>query len=225
MSASPRMVVIAVTDIHGRAETLDLIAAELAAADLVLLTGDLTHFGRRPDAERVVEAVRRHNPNILAVSGNCDYPEVEGYLIGQGIGLHARHQMVGGVAFLGLGGSLPAPGRTPNEFTERELAAFLEEAATGLDPAAPCVLVSHQPPTDTAVDKVNSGAHVGSRAVRRFIEEHAPLVCFSGHIHEAAGTDAIGPTRLVNPGPLRNGGYAHARLADGAVELEIRRFR
>jgi hypothetical protein len=30
----------------------------------------------------------------------------------------------------------------------------------------------------------------------------------SGHIHEAYGTDQIGSTLLVNPGPFRNGRYA-----------------
>jgi len=36
------------------------------------------------------------------------------------------------------------------------------------------------------------------------------------------GTDTIGKTKLVNPGPLRNGGYAYAEIGDEVEVLEIR---
>jgi Icc-related predicted phosphoesterase len=49
-----------------------------------------------------------------------------------------------------------------------------------------------------------------------------PLICFTGHIHEARGIDAIGRTKLINPGPLREGGYAYAVLHDDVETLEIR---
>ncbi|MHC4593245.1 MAG: metallophosphoesterase, partial [Planctomycetota bacterium] len=196
------MIIIAVADIHGRIERLSDLAETLAEADVVLLTGDLTHFGGRGDAARTVEAVRKHNPQVLAVAGNCDHPDVAAYLAGEGISLDCRHVIIDGVAFLGVGGSLPCPGRTPNEFSDDELAAFLQEAAEGLPRDLPWVLVSHQPPSDTAVDRVHSGAHVGSQSVRRFIEDFQPLVCFTGHIHEAAGTDTIGRTKIINPGSL-----------------------
>ncbi len=216
------MKIAALTDIHGRTERLADLADELAAADLVLLCGDLTNFGRRPEAEAVLTAVRSRNPHVLAVPGNCDCPDVAAYLDGEGANLHARHVVIGSVAFLGLGGSLPCPGRTPNEFTEDELAGFLASAADGLAHDVSRVLVSHQPPRDTALDRVRSGAHVGSRSVRAFIEERKPLVCFTGHIHEAAGMDAIGPTRIVNPGPLHMGHCACAEVARTLDRLEIR---
>ena len=216
------MIVVAITDLHGDAAALRGFADALEAADVVLIAGDLTHFGRRDQAAEVVDAVRRRNPNVLAVPGNCDYPDVTRYLAEEGIGLHGAHRIVDGVAFLGLGGSLRCPGRTPNEFAEPELAAFLDAAADGLDPALPWLLVSHQPPRDTAMDLVRSGLHVGSTAVREFILAHEPLACFSGHIHEAAGTGALGGTQLANPGPARGGRYARAEL-DGALKaLELR---
>lgn len=216
------MIVVALSDIHGRTGRLADIAGDLSAADVVLLTGDLTHFGHRDDAARVVDAVRRHNPRILAVPGNCDYPDVAAFLAQEGIGLHARQVVMDGVAFLGVGGSLPCPGRTPNEFTEEELGAFLEDAALELSRDLPWVLVSHQPPRDTIVDHARGGLHVGSTAVRDFIAQFEPVACFSGHIHEAAGTDAIGPTTLVNCGPLHVGRYAYAEITGGLDVLEIR---
>src|SRR5262249_38572621 len=47
------------------------------------------------------------------------------------------------------------------------------------------ILVTHSPPRDTACDLVQSGAHVGSRAIRAFVERHQPPALLSGHIHEA----------------------------------------
>jgi len=217
------MKILALTDVHGSVSSIERLAGPLAEADIVLLTGDLTHFGGADDAACVVAAVREHNGRVLAVAGNCDYPAVCEWLEREGIGLHARHQVIDGVAFLGVGGSLPAPGRTPGEFTEAELASFLNAAAEGLSTELPWVLVSHQPPADTALDVVRSGTHVGSASVRRFIEEHQPVACFTGHIHEAAGTDSIGPTRLANPGPARGGRYTYAEVTDRLEVFEVRR--
>jgi len=47
--------------------------------------------------------------------------------------------------------------------------------------------------------------HVGSRAIRAFIERHQPPLVLSGHIHESprvSGSyrDAIGRTMAINPG-------------------------
>jgi Icc-related predicted phosphoesterase len=216
------VIIVAVTDLHGTVSGFDSIGSDLTAADLVLLTGDLTHFGRSKDAARVVAAVRARNPRVLAVAGNCDNLEVEDYLRAEGISLHGRNATADGLALVGLGGSLPCPGKTPNELSEGRLRALLEQAAAGLDADLPLVLVSHQPPRDTATDRVYGGAHVGSESVRWFVETHRPLVCFTGHIHEAMGTDCIGETRIVNPGPLRHGGYAYAEIDGGLKTLEIR---
>ncbi|MFW6188929.1 MAG: metallophosphoesterase [Planctomycetota bacterium] len=216
------MIIVALTDIHGAARGLDRFAGPLGEADLVLLAGDLTHFGGRDDAEAALQAVRQHNESVLAVPGNCDRPEVTDYLSEQGVGLHGHCTEVDGIAFLGLGGSLPAPGGTPNEFSEEKLGALLQRAGDEADPERPWVLLSHQPPADTAVDRVSGGDHVGSQSVRRFIERHEPLICFSGHIHESRGTDRIDATRLVNPGPARHGHYAWAELDGDVRTLEVR---
>jgi hypothetical protein len=217
------MKIVGITDIHGHTERLGELAEELSAADVVLLCGDITHFGHRSTAEQVLAACRRHNPRILAVAGNCDYPDVEAYLAEEEISLHGTHVIVEEVAFLGVGGSLPCPGRTPNEHTEKDLEAILSQAAAGLSRQLPWVLVAHQPPRDTALDRVQSGAHVGSRAVREFILEYEPAMCLTGHIHESVGMDSLGPCKLVNPGPVGSGGYAYAEVNCTLELLEIRR--
>ncbi len=130
--------------------------------------------------------------------------------------------LIDGVNFLGVGGSLPCPGMTPNEFSDGDFEGFLAEAASDLRPDAPVILVSHQPPRNTVTDLAGIGRHVGSISVRAFIETVQPLVCFTGHIHEGRGMDCIGRTKVVNPGPLWTGSYAYARVRGKVAEVEIR---
>lgn len=47
------------------------------------------------------------------------------------------------------------------------------------------VLVTHSPPYNTDLDIEKHGLHVGSAAIKKFIEEEKPFVTLHGHIHEA----------------------------------------
>lgn len=219
------MKIVALTDIHGRVQAADLIADDLKSADLVILPGDLTTFGKREEAAQIVDAVRKHNANVLAVMGNCDYPEVEQYLTDEGLCIHRSHRRVNGVVFAGLGGSLKCPIPTLNEWTEEQVAEHLEAAVKGAPADVPLVLVSHQPARNTITDLAANGGHVGSTAVRDFIERRKPILCLSGHIHEAQGTDSIGPTTLVNPGPFMEGRYVVVEIDGDACRVEIRRAK
>lgn len=216
------MIIVALADIHDNLEGLSAASEDLSAADVVLLVGDLTNFGRQDAASRVVRAIRKYSDRVLAVPGNCDYPEVDAYLRGEGINLHRRCVVVEGVAFVGIGGSLPCPGRTPNEFSEEDFEAFLAEAGSAVHPYDPLVLVTHQPPRGTVTDRIWNGLHVGSESVRAFIIGMQPVLCLTGHIHEGRGVDSIGRTKVVNAGPLSTGGYVYARVGRNAAEVEIR---
>ena len=83
------------------------------------------------------------------------------------------------------------------------------------------LLVCHTPPHGTATDVVGDGVHVGSPAVRAFIERVQPEVCLTGHIHEARATDVLGTTQIINPGALSGGGYARIRLAEGRLTASL----
>lgn len=218
------MDILAISDIHGDVNRLQKMSEQIAAADLVLLVGDITNFGGEQEIIEILKLVQSNNFNILAVPGNCDFPPVAAHLDKLGINIEASHQVVDGIGFVGLGASLYSPSRsTPNEVSEQELADNLDRAVSDLPPDIPFVLVSHQPPRETAADKVTEGMHVGSHSVRRFLEAHQPLVCFTGHIHEGSGIDAIGETQVVNPGPFFRGHYAVARINGGLEILEIRK--
>ncbi len=217
------MDILAIPDIHGDTNRLKKMSTQMEAADIVLLVGDITNFGREHEATEIIKIVQQHNFNILAVAGNCDFPPVAEYLDKLGINIESSHQVIDGIGFVGLGASLYSPSRgTPNEVSEQDLANNLDRAISELPDATPFVLVSHQPPRDTAADRIMEGVHVGSHSVRQFLEKHQPLVCFSGHIHEGSGIDAIGETQVVNPGPFFRGNYATACISDGLESLEIK---
>lgn len=84
------------------------------------------------------------------------------------------------------------------------IAGSLAALAAACDPAN-TLFVLHSPARGTRCDLVQGGHHVGSRAIRRFVEERQPPLVLSGHIHESprvsgAWRDELGRSILVNPG-------------------------
>jgi len=84
------------------------------------------------------------------------------------------------------------------------IAEALAELSGRSDPSR-TVYVTHSPPRDTACDVIATRQHVGSRAIRAFIEARQPRLVLSGHIHESprvsgAWRDVVGRTPVVNPG-------------------------
>ena len=113
--------------------------------------------------------------------------------------------------------SAPDGSLHPFTFTGRERDESLEaemdllettvRGATGAFSAveSPLVCVFHGPPHGTACDQIAGGAHVGSRATRRFLERMRPSLSLHGHIHESPTVsgrfaDRVGSTICVNPG-------------------------
>ncbi|MFN8372849.1 MAG: metallophosphoesterase family protein [Anaerolineae bacterium] len=210
------MNIIALPDLHEKGiQQLPLIAAQLAAVDLVLLVGDMTNDNN--GIAQVIDAVKHYNPNIRAVTGNWDNEDADQYLSALNINLTARHEVIDGITFIGAGGAL-SPGAGPRLYTEEQFAANLQKAAAGVDPTLPRILVTHQPPT--GVLRIRA---LGSSAVREFIENTQPILCFCGHVHQARGIENIGSTQVINPGPLYHGHYAYVKVMNGQVTaLEIR---
>ena len=80
---------IAVGDIHDEPGLFARIP-ELAQADGIIVTGDLTITGGVKQAEMVMDVLRAHNPRIWAQIGNMDRPEVDEWLSGLGCNLHTQ---------------------------------------------------------------------------------------------------------------------------------------
>lgn len=217
--------IIAIGDLHENVDALPLLEPHARDADVLVVTGDLTNSGGVPTARRVLAAVRRLNPRCLAQVGNMDHLSIDRFLGDAGVNLHRRGHRIGDAGIFGVGGSNPTPFGTPTEFTEDEIALFLEEAHAAVADAPVRVAVPHMPPHGTAVDVVKSGAHVGSRAVRDFLVAKSPDVCITGHIHEAVGSDRVGRTLVLNPGPFSEARFVEVRIDGGSVEAEIVRLR
>jgi len=208
---------------HGDSTLINAVIDRAGEVEVMLVTGDLTHFQGAKEARTLLSQARRRLKHVWAVPGNCDLPEVLHWLEEEGLSLHGCHKTLHGVAFLGAGKSLPSWGNTPNEVSEDgAFASILDRAIAGIEQHTPRVLVTHQPPFGTRNDLVGPGKHRGSQAIRHFIERHQPLASFCGHIHEAQGVDRIGFTQVVNPGPLREGNFAWAEIQDGTLRVEIR---
>lgn len=203
--------------------TIDRIAFA-RTADFIILNGDLTNYGSCREVKQVLESIMDVNPSVLAQLGNLDKPEINDYLEELDINLHNQIRLLKNRAcLLGVGGSNITPFKTPTEFSELQLEAFLAngfEQATKYRQLAepiekikiPLILVSHTPPFRTTTDRLRNGKPVGSTAIRRFIEEQQPDLCIVGHIHEAKGIDRIGKTAIYNPGMFRDGGWLEIHI-------------
>jgi Icc-related predicted phosphoesterase len=97
---------------------------------------------------------------------------------------------------------------------------------TAEDDLADAVFLFHAPPHGTDLDRaaldgkliegIQPDVHVGSIAVRRFIEERQPLLTLHGHIHESAG--------LTGSWKQRVGRTWMFSAAHGGPELALIRF-
>jgi len=214
------MRIIALGDIHMDTGDVAKIPA-IDTADHIIVTGDITNYGSSQDAATVLNSLLAINSSILGVAGNLDQPDVARYLEDLGISLHGRGIMVTDLGIMGLGGSNYTPFNTPYEFSEQELGAFLAAGFSQIDPARNFILVSHTPPVKTKTDRLLNGRHVGSMAVRKFIEEKQPLLCVTGHIHESRGQDHIGRTLVLNPGMMKEGGYIEVTYENGELSAAL----
>jgi len=92
---------------------------------------------------------------------------------------------------------------------EEDLSTLSEHLESPPLEGKPFLLVTHAPPMNTALDCLGDGRHVGSLAVRRFIERWGATgrlgASFHGHIHESPWvsgrvSDRIGGVPSFNAG-------------------------
>ena len=212
---------ICIGDIHDQVSRIKDIPG-LADAQGVIISGDLTLAKGVPAASRVLNAVAAINPVIYAQIGNMDKPEVTGFLEEKGWNIHRTFaELTPTVAIMGVGTSSTTPFNTPSETPDATLGEWLEETYQRTTQYDTTVVVVHDPPYNTKCDDLGNGVHVGSHAVRAFIEKHQPKLVLCGHIHEARSVDTIGESVVINTGPVADGGYAKITLAEGSLKAEL----
>lgn len=189
------------SDIHMAVENLDRLLAKAGEPiDAVLFAGDLTNWGSRADAIKVLSHFKEKP--VYTIPGNLDTPAVMEVLEDQSELVHGLAAILGDWTVVGFGGgSLNNPGEIL--FSEEAIIESLEPLLKKSNPQK-TILLTHQPPANTKLDLVR-GEPVGSRAVRTLIEKYQPAFQFCGHIHESWSEDRIDKTYCYNVAAAKEG--------------------
>jgi Icc-related predicted phosphoesterase len=210
-----------VVDVHDRFDAVPHALGALGDVDVLLVGGDMTTFGTPDDAERAIELWRPLAPRLLAVAGNMDSPAIDERLVALGVSCDGRGVAIGDVGIVGVSAAPLSPLHTPYELPDDELGRRAESSLADVKECRVRILCPHAPPQGTACDRLRSGEHVGSPALRKVVEREKPDVVLCGHIHESRAVDRLGPTQIVNPGPVSAGYYALVEVGETvAVRLD-----
>lgn len=212
------MKIVALTDIHGAYGIAERILAK-EQPDIVVVGGDLTNVGTVKEAEQAIQQFQSIVSVTLCVAGNMDLPQHDELFVRLGVSINGSGRIIDNVGFCGCSASPHSPLHTPYEISEEEIAQKLYAGYSQIIHSAVKIVASHAPPYGTKVDIVHGGFHVGSTAVRDFIEQQQPDVCICGHIHEARGKDSLEKTIIINCGPCGKGYYGLI-----IIEKEIKVF-
>ncbi|PMP84034.1 MAG: metallophosphoesterase [Caldisericum exile] len=171
--------------------------------------------------EWMVLATERLRPlgiKIFVSPGNDDDPVVDDALFVSKYVINPDKKVIeiyDNVEMLSYGYSNPTPWNSPREKTEEEIYNDLKSLAGQMDYNKFTIFNIHVPPFNTPLDiapkldktlkpVVEGGSvateNVGSKSVRRIIEEFQPDLGLHGHVHESPGSVKIGKTLSLNPG-------------------------
>ncbi len=142
------------------------------------------------------------------------------------------HEMVS------TGWSNPTPWETYREEEEDALSRRIDAMVSQLTVEPERVVFNlHCPPYGSGLDdapeltaemQLKDAGHsvvpVGSKAVRRAIEEVQPVLSLHGHIHEARGNRRIGRTLCINPGSSYEQGELLGAVIDFAGGKKLKNF-
>ncbi len=204
--------ILACSDMHNSQRAADMIArlAESGDYDVVMVAGDFTTVG---PVSFIRDFLSRISIRVFAVPGNCDPLESVEALEDADASVHNTQMEFKGLKFFGFGGALPGGGmpfEVEEDIIERSLRSVAAEGG---------VLLTHMPASGMN-DLTRSGRHAGSEGIMRVVNEFAPILHVSGHIHESRGRIISAKTVFVNPGPSKHGNYASIRIGD-VVEAEL----
>ena len=143
------------------------------------------------------------------------------YLEDIGLSLHGKGKIIDGWVLLVWEVPIIPLLKHPMSSASRNLPTSWQQGFPRLEKMKDHILVSHTPPFQTKTDKLLNGTHVGSTAVRTFIEQQQPLLCLTGHIHESRGQDYIGRTLILNPGMIKDGGYIEVLFENGEISASL----
>jgi Icc-related predicted phosphoesterase len=187
------MKILASADVHGRRPVYDwlLNVAQEQDVDAIVLAGDLfgclDGFGTPEDAQRhearlLTDVLQGVGRPVLYIMGNDDLVELNAGS-DQLQSLHGREVKCGRFAFVGYQYSLPFMGGT-FEKPDADIRADLARLPVRLGPDT--VFVSHSPALGI-LDPGFGDVHIGSSALRDFLEANHFRAHIHGHSHGGFG--------------------------------------
>ncbi len=221
------MKLLIISDIHGKIEGMEKIFQIEKDFDALICNGDFIDMYALPEGfsemyvtDMILQKLLLCRKPLLCIPGNHDIPELIEFFEEAGCNLHGKTKKLGNLTFAGYGGA-STPFNTNYEPTELEIKSALGGFAKT---TKNLVLVVHMPPRDTKLDRVGE-KHVGSQAVREFIERTKPILVISAHIHENGGVDKINNTTLFYPGPFFEGKYGTVSITESGVECKLKEIK
>jgi len=196
---------LVISDIHGSMRSLNKIKAAYHKyePDLSVVCGDITHFGTKEEAVKILERIPTE---VIGVTGNCDpggveqaYEDVEGEYI------ELKKVEKNGFSFIGLSGS---------NYSEEKVDVF-QERAEEVD-----VYVFHQPPYGI-LDEASRGKHIGHKGLLDVIKENRPELVLSGHVHEDRGKMERDGTIFMNPGPAGDDKQGFVNISEEKIDVKL----
>jgi len=221
--------ILVIADVHGEIGKLSrfLEVFNEKDFDLVICPGDFTDMFSTPEgysqadvAEIVLQKLLSLGKPVFCIPGNHEPYEILDLFDEYGVNLHAKSRKLKGFKFIGFGGA-STPFNTKFEPREEDIKENLHRFKNTSKEKT--ILVTHCPPHGTKVDKTESGEHVGSKVIRKFIEAEQPVLAISAHIHEAGGVDKIGETTVFYPGAIFDNFYGMVTV-NKEMKCEIKKF-
>jgi Icc-related predicted phosphoesterase len=217
--------IAAAGDIHVSDVNADAVASAFreidGSVDLILLAGDLTTLGERPQAETLARACEPVETPVFAVLGNHDWhsgcrDQVVDTVEEAGVrvldpGCATRYVNDVEVGIVGAKGYVGGfPGSHLTDFGEPSLRALYAETGDevealddGLQAVAACpfriVLLHYAPTAETLQGEPESiWAFLGSDRLATPIIEHQPDLVLHGHAHAGAFQGSLGGVPVFN---------------------------
>lgn len=202
------MRIAALADLHFTPQNYDRIREPLShvrdEADVLVLAGDLTNYGKKEEMESLLNALVRIRVPIIAVLGNHDYESnqqeeiirmmsAEGVKVLDGTGYERD-----GVGFAGTKGFPGGFGRgVLTAFGEPQIKAFvqaaldeamkLERALMQLRTEKRIVVMHYSPIIDTVRGEAEQiFPYLGSSRLGEVVDRHAANLVLHGHAHHGA---------------------------------------
>lgn len=220
------------SDLHYEFRQLDWIADQAGDFDAVILVGDHLDVGGRADLAAQIAFMRAYlerlaaTTTVIANSGNHDLsqrrPDGEktaGWLADLGSDVHTDGSaVVVGTDLISVCGWWEGPA------TLAELELQLERDALRRE-GHRWIWAYHSPP-DASPTSWGGQRHFGDDVLNRLIEQHAPELVLTGHVHDSpfkpdgSWSDRIGDTLVLNAGRHVGPMPAHLVIDTGVGDVE-----